>query len=79
MFLLFDPYTNRQWSMTDIRLVNKVADALLEANENLEPSEVVGAIRNVFRPGMGAQPLMLHARRRLHARPAAREAVADFP
>ena len=79
MFLLFDPYTNRQWSMMDIRLVNKVADALLDADENLEPSEVVGAIRNVFRPGMGAQPLMQHAARRLRTRPALREAVADFP
>ncbi len=78
MYLLFDPYTNRQWSMMDIRLVNKVADALLHANENLDPGDVVVAIRNVFRPGMAAQPLLLHATRRLQSAAHRREWVAEF-
>ncbi len=78
MYLLFDPYTNRQWSMMDIRLVNKVADALLSENENLDPSEIVGAIRNVFRPGMSAEPLRVHATRRLKSAANRREPAVEY-
>ena len=52
MILLFDPYANRQWSMSDVRLVNKVADALYAAHENLDLSELSTAIRRTYRPGM---------------------------
>jgi len=65
VFLLFDPYSNRQWSMGDLRVVNRVADTLISAHEHLDPSEIAGAIRQVYRPGMEAQPLLQHARRRL--------------
>jgi len=69
VFLLFDPYTNRQWSMGDLRVVNRVADTLINAHEHLDPSEIAGAIRQVYRPGMEARPLLQHARRRLRGEP----------
>jgi len=65
MILLFDPYANRQWSMSDVRLVNKVADALYAAHENLDLSELNTAIRRTYRPGMHAHALMLHVSREL--------------
>jgi hypothetical protein len=65
MILLFDPYANRQWSMSDVRLVNKVADALYAAHENLDLSELSRAIRRAYRPGMHAHALMLHVSREL--------------
>jgi len=67
LFLLFDPYSDRQWSMGEIRLLNKVADAMICANDDIDPREIAGAIRHVFRPGMDAQPLLVHATRRLRA------------
>jgi hypothetical protein len=75
MILLFDPYANRHWSMADVRLVNKVADALFIAHADLDLAALNRAIRKFYRPGMHAHALMLHVTRELHlntqAKPAA--------
>ena len=60
MLLLFDPYAYPLWSMSDVRVVNKVADAVFSANEDIDLTELSGAIRSVYRPGMQAQALMMH-------------------
>ena len=65
MILLFDPYANRHWSMSDVRLVNKVADALFLAHDELDLSALTAAIRKIYRPGMHAHALMLHGSREL--------------
>jgi hypothetical protein len=68
MVLLIDPYANRHLSMADIRFLNRVAAAMADAHEELDPSDLAGAIVNSYRPGMGAQVLMQHAERTLRAR-----------
>jgi hypothetical protein len=60
MVLLFDPYAYPLWSMSDVRVVNQVADAVFSANEDIDLGELSGAIRSVYRPGMQAQALMVH-------------------
>jgi len=65
MVLLIDPYANRHLSMADIRLLNRVAAAMADAHEEMDPSDLAGAIINAYRPGMGAQALMQHTERSL--------------
>jgi len=65
MVLLIDPYANPHLSMADIRLLNKVAAAMAEAHEEMEVSDLAGAIINVYRPGMQARALMQHTERSL--------------
>lgn len=65
MILLFDPYANRHWSIADVRLVNKVADALYAAHDDLDLTALSTAIRRAYRPGMHAHALMLHVSREL--------------
>ncbi len=65
MILLFDPYANRQWSMSDIRLVNKVADALICAHEDIDLKALSGSIHSLYKPGMQAHALMVHVSRQL--------------
>jgi D-alanyl-D-alanine dipeptidase len=65
MVLLIDPYANRHLSMADIRLLNRVAAAMADAHEDLDPSDLAGAIVNAYRPGMAAQALMMHTERHL--------------
>jgi hypothetical protein len=70
MVLLIDPYANRHLSMADIRLLNKVAGALAEAHDELDPGELADAVTAAYRPGMQAQALVMHIERglRLDAR-----------
>jgi hypothetical protein len=68
MVLLIDPYANPHLSMADIRLLNKVAAAMADAHEEMDPSDLAGAIVNAYRPGMQAQALMQHAERQLRRR-----------
>jgi len=65
MVLLIDPYANPHLSMADIRLLNRVAAAMADAHDEMDPSDLAGAIINAYRPGMGAQALMIHTERQL--------------
>jgi hypothetical protein len=65
MILLFDPYANRHWSMAEIRLVNKVADALFLAHDDLDLGRLDRAIRNAYRPGTHPHALKTHVERDL--------------
>jgi hypothetical protein len=58
MTLLFDPYAYRHWSFSDVRVVNKVADALVEAHEDIDLNWLSFAITKAYRPGMRAHALM---------------------
>jgi hypothetical protein len=68
MVLIIDPYANGNLSIADIRLVNKVAGALVEAHEDLDPGVLAGAIRQAYRSGMQAQVLKQHVERSLGLR-----------
>ncbi len=63
MILLFDPYANPSFSMADIRLVNKVADALFLAHDDLDLGRLGRAIRKNYRPGMHPDALQIHVER----------------
>jgi hypothetical protein len=65
MILLFDPYANPHLSMAEIRLVNKVADALFLSHDNLDLDRLGQAIRKSYRPGMQAFALKTHVERDL--------------
>jgi hypothetical protein len=65
MTLIFDPYAYRHWSFSDVRVVNKVADVLVEAHEDIDMNLLSFAIRSAYRPGMQAQALMMHVARDL--------------
>jgi len=72
MFLLIDPYANQHLSMAEIRLVNKVAIALLRDHEDLDSSVLARAIGKAYRHGMQDHALKLHVERDLgltNARP----------
>jgi len=70
MVLLIDPYANRHLSMADIRLLNRVAAVMADAHEEMDLSDLAGAIVNAYRPGMNPQALMQHTERSLRdARP----------
>jgi hypothetical protein len=75
MLLLFDPYAHPLWSISDVRVVNKVADAVVSANEDIDLAELSFAIRSVYRPGMKAQALMVHVNALLRRSPPARSAA----
>ncbi len=65
MVLLIDPYANRHLSMADVRLVNRVADDLYNAHDDLDPERLAGAIRTAYRSGMRADALKIHVERSL--------------
>jgi hypothetical protein len=65
MILLFDPYANPNFSMADIRLVNKVADELFLTHDNLDLRLLGHAIRSAYRPGMHPHALKTHVERDL--------------
>jgi hypothetical protein len=68
MLLIIDPYANRHLSMADIRLVNKVAGALVDAHDDLDPGLLARAIGQAYRSGMQAQVLKQHVERNLGLR-----------
>jgi hypothetical protein len=68
MILLFDPYANRQWSMAEIRLVNKVADELFQEHDDLDLDRLGRAIRKSYRPGMHPHALKTHVERYMELR-----------
>jgi len=63
MIMLFDPYANPDFSMADIRLVNKVADALFLAHDDLDLNRLGRAIRANYRRGMHPHALQMHVER----------------
>jgi hypothetical protein len=65
MILLFDPYANPSFSMSDIRLVNRVADELFLAHDELDLRRLSHAIRSAYRPGMHPHALKTHVERDL--------------
>jgi hypothetical protein len=54
--------------MADIRLVNKVAGALADAHDDLDPGLLARAIGQAYRSGMQAQVLKQHVERSLGLR-----------
>jgi len=65
MVLLIDPYANRNLSMAEIRLVNRVAGELIDAHDDLDPAVLAFAIRRSYRSGMQSHALKLHVERDL--------------
>jgi hypothetical protein len=62
--LLIDPYANPMLSRADIRVMNQVADNLVD-EFGADPDAASRAIRAAHKPGMAAAALRTHALRAL--------------
>jgi len=68
MVLIVDPYANRHLSRDDIRLVNRVAEAVAETYEDIDPGLIARAIDATYRTGMQPVALKQHVERHLALR-----------